>query len=154
MLRRQGEYSYGDSPADVVSYFVEGSHPEVPITNHKQVICACGSEVFQVDYDPEEEWVARYCTKCDAEVVMFADEYADVPDCKPKEYPNPELIRCLCDRDEFEVVGLTSPFFNDPDGLSARTFYLGLRCVACGCLGEYASWNPRYNDSNLFLTML
>jgi hypothetical protein len=154
VLREEGEYSYGDSPADVVAYFAQRSHPALPVTNHRQAICSCGSEVFQVDYDQEETWLARYCTKCDSEVVMFADEFTDAQGSSPREVPNPELIRCLCDGDEFEVIGVTVPFSHDLKDLSAHTFYLGLRCISCGCLGEYASWHPRYNDSNLFLAML
>jgi hypothetical protein len=153
-LRQAGEYWYGDGPTDVWDYFrKERSHPAAPVTHWKLAKCVCGSEVFQVNLDADEDFLERFCTRCDAEVVMFADEFADASGLVREAEPNPELVECVCEQDEFEVVGVTAAFSNlSPD--SARTFYLGLRCVNCGCLGEYHSCHPRYNDAALFLSML
>jgi hypothetical protein len=154
-LRMKGDYWYGDGPTDVWDYFVQWTRESgEPVKHWKQAVCPCGSTVFQVDFDPDEQYLERYCTKCDVDVVMFADEFADAPDVAEPAQPNPDLLKCVCGRDEFEVVGVTAPFPDDPKGVSARTFHLGLRCVHCGCLGCYTSWHPRYNDHVAFLAML
>lgn len=149
-LRHEGEYSYGDSATDVWDYFVwrDRNSPE-PVRHWRHVVCPCGSGAFVVDYDPDSQFLERICTGCEAEVVMFEHEYST-----PKKRPNDtDLLECICGADEFEVVGVTEPFGADrPD--SARTFYLGLRCVVCGCLGCYADWNPRYNDAEAYLAMM
>jgi hypothetical protein len=154
-LRKNGQYWYGDGPNDVWEYFVAWTKDSgEPVKHWKQAVCRCKNKVFQVDFDEEPQYLERYCTKCERDVVMFADEFADVPDDPDEEEPNPDLLECICGKDHFEVIGVTAPFTTDPDDNSARTFYLGLRCVACGCLGCYTSWHPRYNDHKAFLALL
>lgn len=152
-LRQQGDHWYGDGPADVWDYFVWWTRDSAEPVNHwRQAVCPCGHARFEVEHDEDEQYLLRRCTGCDAEVVMFADEFADVPLPDDPTEPDPELIECVCARDEFEVVGVTAPFQASPG--SAKWFYLGLRCVHCGCLGCYAEWIPRYNDQAAFLSML
>jgi hypothetical protein len=69
-----------------------------------------------------------------------------------KSEPDPDLIHCLCDGVEFEVVGATAAYSDDAN--SARWFYLGLRCARCGCLGCYDEFTPRHNDHEAFLSLL
>jgi hypothetical protein len=152
-LRQKGKYWYGDGPTDVWDYFVQWTRDSVePVKHWRQAVCKCGHTVFEVDYDEEEAYLLRRCTRCGAEVVMFADEFADVPPPADPVTPNPDPLECICGRRQFEVVGVTAPFMEAPD--SAKWFYLGLRCVHCGCLGCYADWIPRYNDHARFLSML
>jgi hypothetical protein len=149
-LWQNGQYWYGESPADVWDYFVWLTRdlPE-PVNHWRQAICACGNGTFAVW--GEEEEIGQYqrqCTACDVQVVMFANEWST-----PKKWRDDlPLLECICFGEEFEVVGVTMPFGGSVD--SARTFYLGLRCTACGCLGSYAEWNPRYNDHAAYLAML
>jgi hypothetical protein len=152
-LRQQGQYWYGDGPADVWDYFVwwTRNSPE-PVKHWRQAVCKCGHTRFEVEFDEEEHYLLRRCTECHAEAVMFADEFADVPSAADAAEPDPMPLECLCGRDEFEVVGVTAPFMEAPN--SAKWFYLGLRCTHCGCLGCYADWLPRYNDHVAFLAML
>jgi hypothetical protein len=71
---------------------------------------------------------------------------------RAEEECDPEPCVCLCEGEEFEVIGVTAPFQGGTD--SAKWFYLGLRCVGCGCLGCYATWLERHNDYRVLLAML
>jgi hypothetical protein len=149
-LRQDGEYWYGDTPTDVWEYFVrrDRDSPE-PVRHWRQAICPCGCDVFKVWRDEETDYLERFCSQCDEHVAMFAEENGPAA---PDEDADPWPVECICGEEEFEVVGVTAPFMGDDN--SAKWFYLGLRCVGCGCLGEYASWIPRYNDHAAFLAML
>ena len=148
-LRRKGEYWYGDSAADVWEYFVRINRdsPEPP-KHWRQVVCPCGNAAFVVEGVDGETQFQRTCTACDARVVMFAKDYSR----RKKWRDDLPLIECVCYGEEFEVVGVTAPFMGDE--VSAKWFYLGMRCVACGCLGCYADWIPRYTDADAYLAML
>jgi hypothetical protein len=148
-LRRDGQYWFGTSVEDVWDYFVmiKRDSPEPP-KHWQQAVCPCGNATFLVEGDEEEGQHQRCCVACDAQTVFFAKEWS-----KPKKWRNdlPEY-ECLCGAGEFEVVGVTAPFMGDDH--SAKWFYLGLRCIECGCLGCYADWIPRYNDALAYLAML
>ncbi len=148
-LRKDGNYWYGTSAEDVWDYFVmiKRDSPEPP-KHWRQVVCPCGNAAFVVEGGEDEGQYQRTCTACDAQTVLFAEEWSE-----RKEWRNdlPEL-ECICWGSEFEVVGVTAPFMGDTD--SAKWFYLGLRCVHCRCLGCYADWIPRYNDAQTYLAML
>jgi hypothetical protein len=161
-LRQQGDYWYGDGPTDVWEYFVWYTRNSVePVKHWRQALCGCGRAVFEVDRDEEECYYLRRCVECRAEHRIMGDEFADVAPYVPgpgeeeleeKSEPDPEPVFCLCFGEEFEVVGVTAPFLEAPN--SAKWFYLGLRCVECGCLGCYGNWIPRYLDHERFLSML
>lgn len=152
VLRRKGDYWYGDGPTDVWDYFVRWTRDTVEPVNHwKQAVCKCGHTGFEVDYDPEAGYLLRRCTVCGAEHEMFRKR-ARRKGAGPGVRTDPDLIHCVCGRYEFEVLGMTAPFQSDAN--SARWFYLGLRCVHCGCLGCYADWTPRYRDHQAWLAML
>ena len=148
-LRHEGEYCYGDSSTDVWDYFVwrMRNSPE-PVRHWRQAVCPCGCAVFVVEGDEDGPGYRRTCVECETDVVMFEREWS-----KPKKLPSDlPVMECVCSGEEFEVVGATAPFMGD--AVSAKWFYLGLRCVGCGCLGEYASWIPRYDDAEAYLAML
>jgi hypothetical protein len=148
-LRRDGNYWFGTSAEDVWDYFVwwTRNSPE-PVKHWQQAVCPCGNATFFVMGDDEEGQHQRACTACDARTVFFAREWS-----KPKKWRDdlPDY-ECVCFGSEFEVVGVTAPFMGDDH--SAKWFYLGLRCIECGCLGCYADWIPRYNDAKAYLAML
>jgi len=148
-LRHEGEYSYGDSATDVWEYFVwrDRNSPE-PVRHWRHVVCPCGSGAFVVEYDGDTQYLERECVSCETCTVMFEHEFDE-----PKEgSDDTDVLECLCGGAVFEVVGVTAPFMGDT--VSAKWFYLGLRCVACGCLGCYADWIPRYNDAEAYLAMM
>lgn len=148
-LRQDGEYWYGDGPEDIWDYFVWYTRNSVePVKHWRQAMCPCGGATFIVEGDEGDGQYQRTCTSCEAEFVFFANEWsrrkqwnADLP-----------IMECVCTGDVFEVVGVTAPFLGETD--SAKWFYLGMRCVECGCLGCYADWIPRYTDAAAYLDML
>ena len=147
-LRHEGEYSYGDGPADIWEYFVWYTRNSVePVKHWRQAMCRCGGATFNVAGNEECGQYQRTYTSCDDEFIFFANEWT-----KPKQLRTDiPIMECICFGEEFEVVGVTAPSGN-PN--SAWWFYLGMRCVECGCLGCYADWTPRYNDAVAYLDML
>jgi hypothetical protein len=162
VLRQKGDHWYGDGPTDVWEYFVLHTREnEEPVNHWKQVVCECGHAVFEVDRDDEEGCFLRRCVNCGSEHEFLAGAYPDAEGfvTAPGEEELAEvrerdsyLTQCICEGGQFEVVGVTAPFCGFPD--SARWFYLGLRCVGCGCLGCYGDKMPRYNDRALLLRLL
>ena len=162
-LRQEGDYWYGDDPADVWDYFVQWTRgkPFVDeVTRWKQAVCGCGHLVFHLFIDEEEQTADRVCAECGAEHRILydpedvtgdpaIDEHLrrEAEECDPAEF------LCLCGLDEFEVFGVTAPFPDRPR--SAKWFYLGVRCVGCGCLGRCTEpWLERYNDADRLLALL
>jgi hypothetical protein len=160
-LRRRGEYWYGDGPKDVWKYFVrrDGDCDE-PVRHWKQAVCKCGHTGFAVVLlfeddpdDPDEraqpQLATRTCVQCGAAHDLLVSE--DMEGLKEEMEYSQECV-CFCDGEEYEVIGVTAPRKGSPE--SAQWFFLGLRCVGCGCLGCYASWLERYNDYRELLALL
>jgi hypothetical protein len=130
----------------------------MPVNHWKQAVCyKCGHARFEVDLhfedDPDDttqpgqpQHATRLCVRCrEVHDVLDPEGLEDLPHCQP--------AVCLCEGREFEVIGVTTPSSaGNPD--SAWWFHLGLRCVGCGCLGEYALWLERYNDWRELLALL
>lgn len=138
MLTKKGKYWYGTCGKDIwfaLEHFTGGG-----VFDYHFAVCACGHTVFQVLLDEDAGFVSRSCARCDAHHVMI--------DCDETEAnADPDFCQCLCDGELFEVMGAVSRFFDDPPDEptdDARTFYLGLRCVGCGCTGCYGEWNVRW----------
>ena len=171
-LRQKGDYWYGDGPADVWDYFVWWTRDALDkVAHRKQAVCSCGHRVFMLLLDEEHMVAERVCVECDAEHRMLDDamledgEHPSIAvqegrvgddaldeETQPEEECDPEEFLCICGCDEFEIVGVTAPFPENPD--SAKWFYLGVRCVECGCLGCCAEWLVRYNDHKELLALL
>jgi hypothetical protein len=136
MLHKEGAYYYGTCGKDIWAALEIFTAGDFPVFAYRFAVCVCGQTIFNVWLDEEAGYVVRVCVKCGHDHVMIdSQETADQAD--------DDKCECLCGGEEFEVMGAVSPFFdNDPDG--ARTFYLGLRCVECGCTGCYGSWNVRW----------
>jgi hypothetical protein len=143
-LKQRGQYWYGSNGDDVWAYFQWWTRQD-PATHHRQAICACGSAVFRVDHENDDDGPARTCLACSRHHVMLrANQVFDWDDAEPYE--------CLCEGHEFEVYGITVPYSDDPD--SADWFYLGMRCVKCGCLGCYKELHVRASDYREELDLL
>src|SRR5262249_19098524 len=75
-LHQEGDYSYGDGPADVWDYFVRLTRgkPFVDEVKHwKQAVCPCGRSVFYLLVDEESQTADRVCTACEAEHRILYD---------------------------------------------------------------------------------
>jgi hypothetical protein len=153
-LEERGDYVYGSGPEDVWAWCVRRNRRggRVPVTHWKQAVCRCGHKAFRVVLSDEDgAFAERTCVQCGHSHEMLKDE-APLPEGYEDDYEFEECV-CVCGGEEFEVVGVTAPFSKrNPD--SADWFYLGLRCVGCGCLGVYAYWQERYNDYEELLALL
>jgi hypothetical protein len=162
-LHQKGKYWYGDGPADVWAYFVQWTRdtPFVDVVTHwKQAICSCGHPVFNLFVDEDSQIADRVCAECDAvhRILYDPTDFTGDPEVDQRnqqqaEARNPPEFLCICGLDEFEVYGVTSPFSDRPG--SAKWFYLGVRCVGCGCLGRCTDpWLERYTDATRLLALL
>jgi hypothetical protein len=156
VLEERGDYFYGSGPEDVWDYCVRGNKRvgAMPVTHWKQAVCICGHKVFHVILSEEDgAFAERTCVRCGTEHEILKDD-TSLPEGYGQDEED-ELVDCVCacEGTEYEVVGVTAPADpRRPD--SADWFYLGLRCVRCGCLGIYAYWQERYNDSRKLLEKL
>jgi hypothetical protein len=105
-------------------------------TQFADALCQCGQRVFTLEVDEVVGEACWFCQACEAVYLLHdaADEsYAGSPNSDPVD------CVCRCEQSRFEiVVGVT--LYGQTD--TARTAYIGCRCVACGLMGCYASW-PR-----------
>src|SRR5262249_9711474 len=98
--------------------------------------CQCGCRVFSLEVDETVGEACWFCQACDA-VPLLRDSATDGPSDGSPEYEAVDCV-CPCGQSRFEiVVGVTLYGHSD----TARTAYIGCRCVACGLLGSYASWS-------------
>jgi hypothetical protein len=97
--------------------------------DYRFAVCTCGHTVFQVSLDSDAGYVSRCCARCE-------NEHEMIDSAETRGSSEADECVCLCDGEEFEVMGIVSD--------RGRTFHLALRCVACGCLGEYDCWHPRW----------
>ena len=149
-LRQDGDYWYGDCPEDVWEYFVwrTRNSPE-PVGAWKHAVCDCGGSTFEMELDDVEQFARRTCAECGHEGVILSDPPASrfPEDCHPR------ALFCICGMDEFEVIGVTAPYQDEPG--TAEWFYLGIRCDDCGCLGCYSDgWLRRETDAAALLSLL
>jgi hypothetical protein len=104
-------------------------------------VCRCGCWAFTVKVDEEVGEARWFCQACRAAYWLHdPGDFGDTPKSAPVD------CVCRCEETVFEVVaGVTLYGASD----TARTAYLGCRCVACGEVACYASW-PRidapYNE--------
>jgi hypothetical protein len=113
-------------------------------TQFADAICQCGCRVFSLEVD-EEVGEAWFCQACNAYLLHDADG----PDEGSTDYEAVDCV-CTCDQDKLEItVGVT--LYGQSE--TARTAYVGCKCVACGRIECYASWPqvdapyPRFFDT-------
>ena len=163
VLELRGKYYYGSCPRDVWAHCILRNRKVgmTPVTHWKTAVCEgrskrsrrrCGHKVFRVVLSEEDgAFAQRTCVKCgDAREILKDD--SPLPEGYDDDLELEDCI-CVCKGREFEVVGVTAPRDRrQPD--TADWFYLGLRCVCCGCIGIYAYWQERYNDYKALLAKL
>lgn len=130
-LRKEGDYYYGKTPTDLLEamtrYAKVAGLP--PIGWLAYIECTCGSDVFEVDFDEPYRLASRYCVGCEKETIMSGTSWTE---------GNATPAMCLCYGDAFQVlVGIALNRSNPERGV---WFYLGGRCIECGCMGCYADW--------------
>jgi hypothetical protein len=162
-LKVRGDYYYGSGPRDVWAYCVRRNRNVgmTPVTHWRQAVCTassgrprrrCGHKVFRVVLSEEDgAFAQRTCVKCGHAHEMLKDD-TPLPEGYDDDFEPVDCV-CVCEGTEFQVVGVTAPRDRRrPD--TADWFYLGLRCVRCGCVGTYAYWQERYNDYKALLAKL
>ncbi|WP_020475691.1 hypothetical protein [Zavarzinella formosa] len=102
-------------------------------TRFADAACECEGRVFSVEVDEEVGEAWWFCRACNA-AYQLRDPGAD----GDAEYAAVDCV-CTCDEAGFEVVAGVTLYGRSE---TARTAYLGCRCVACGRIECYASW-PR-----------
>jgi hypothetical protein len=153
-LRRKGQYWYGETPSDVWDYFVQWTRDKPfvdEVTHWKQAVCPCGNATFNLFLHEGAGIALRVCGECGAEYRML--DHPDDARMRGGEEPDPPEFLCICECDEFEVIGVTAPFHPArPD--TAKWFYLGVRCTECGCLGCCYESLERYLNSRQLLELV
>lgn len=111
--------------------------------------CRCGAAHFALTVNEDFGAAWLFCCACETGYALHD------PDTRGSAVDSAEDSAdecvCTCDADEFEVVaGVT--LYGQSD--TARTAYVGCRCVACGRIAYYASW-PRVDapHAEFFETM-
>src|SRR5262249_59496861 len=120
-------------------------------THGKQAVRHGGTAPSNLFLQEEGGIGLRVGGECGAEYGML-----DPPDdarLRGGEEPDPPEFLCICECDEFEVIGVTAPFHPArPD--TAKWFYLGVRCTECGCLGCCYESLERYLDYRQLLELV
>jgi len=118
-------------------------------TRFADAVCQCGGRVYSLEVDEAVGEAWWFCRACNAAYLLH-DAAAGESYEGSSEYEAVDCA-CTCNQSGFEiVVGVT--LYGQSD--TARTAYLGCRCVACGRIECYASW-PRVDApySGFFDTM-
>lgn len=134
-IRRRKGYRYGETVtelrAEVQRYAAANGHPvgvdHVPT-------CACGAAVgHHLTVDDEEGAAMLTCARCQARgFVGDSEQYL------PAGAQHPDLFReCVCRAQTFEVLVGAALYEGSQD---VRWWYVGARCMRCGCLGVYGDW--------------
>lgn len=139
------ESASADSAASIREFLAHEVMDTGYATQFADAVCQCGSRVFSLEVDEEVGEAWWFCQACNA--------VYQLRDAGTEGSPKYEAVDCVCtcDQSEFEiVVGVT--LYGQSD--TARTAYIGCRCVACGRIACYAEW-PRVDSpySEFFGTM-
>jgi len=124
-----GKWWKGTEFADVEGYLRELKPGGYPVDRVIQGRCTCGSTVFEVEVDQDEELARTVCVEC-GRAGFVADAEEHWSDAKPRR------IKCPGRHGRYEVgLGLCIR-----DGQWVRWMSLGLRCTACGVLSSPVDW--------------
>lgn len=124
-----GEPGFGAIPEFLAHRVMDSGYA----TRFADALCQCGGRVFSLEVDEEVGEAWWFCRACDA-VYQLRD-----PGAGGSPGYEPVGCACTCGQSGFEIaVGVT--LYGQRD--TARTAYIGCRCVACGRIECYASW-PR-----------
>lgn len=134
-IRRRKGYRYGDGiaelRAEVARYAAANSHP---IGADHAVACKCASKRgHRLTVDDDEGAAMLTCCGCDARGFVADSEQYLSPGAM-----HPDLFReCICRARAFEVLVGAALYEESRD---VRWWYVGARCLRCGCLGVYGDW--------------
>ena len=116
-------------------------------TRFADATCVCGCRVFSLEADEQVGEAWWFCQACSA---AYQLQDPGGPEDSGAGYAAVDCV-CTCGKDKFEIaVGVT--LYGQSD--TARTAYIGCRCVECGRVECYATW-PRIDAtySDFFGTM-
>lgn len=125
-----GKWWVGTEPADVREYLEAYTEDSYEADEIRMAKCACGSEVFGLDFDDYEGVAKRVCNQCGKpHYICGSEKYWDEAE--------PKRLRCTeCKSEKFNIgVGFS---LYEEDGV--RWLYVGERCAQCGTLGCCVDW--------------
>ena len=136
-INRTGKWWKGKLFADVAEYLQELEPEGYAVDEVRQSVCSCGSKIFRILVDRDNELAQRICIRCGlASFIADSGEFWDEAD--------PEAIRCPCKHDNFEIgVGFA---YGGRDWV--RWMSVGLRCAKCGILSSPLDWKADYDKSD------
>lgn len=136
-LRKQDEFWYGDSQADIREELARfGKLNGYIPTQFADARCRCGGAVFRLNMDEEEGAAVRICTACSHQhQIGDSDEYLEGAELQEH--------GCACGQDSFEITVGVSLYDGSDD---VRWLYIGCRCPACGMTGCYGDWKNEFAD--------
>jgi hypothetical protein len=125
-----GKWWKGSEFADIEAYLRALEPGGYPVHKVIQARCTCGSTVFHLEVDQEEELAQTICAACKrAEFVADTEEYLS-------EAAKPRRLTCPGRHDQYEVgLGLCIR-----EGQWVRWMSIGLRCTSCGILSSPLDW--------------
>ena len=137
MLKKRGNYWYGDSKLDIRDEVVRYSKLNTYLAHHfANATCRCGSHTFQLLLDDNEGAAVRRCAACSVEQPI-GDSGEYLKDA------NLEECACLCGSEEFEITVGVSLYENSDD---VRWIYIGCRCQKCRLTAVYGDWKSEFNS--------
>ena len=144
-LRRQGEYSYGDSQADIRDELARfGKLNAYVPTQFADARCGCGSSTFRLRMDENEGAAVRVCAAC-AEEHSIGDSEEYLEEAELQDHG------CHCGEDALEITVGVSLYDGSDD---VRWLYVGCRCPACGLTGCYGDWKNEFIDYRMLLAQV
>ena len=127
-----GEWWKGSEVADIEEYLASLEPGGYPVDRATPGRCACGSAVFAVEVDRDNELARTICAGC-KKIAYVADAEEHWDDAEP------ETIDCPDGHAQHEVaLGLCVR--DGEDGEWVRWMSLGLRCATCGILSSPDDW--------------
>lgn len=134
-LKKKGEYSYGDSQADIRAELIAYGRASGDLPIHfADARCNCGGRAFLVLLDDEEGVAVRVCDACgDRHPMGDSAEYSHEAE--------PEECECTCGGMTFEATVGVSLY---ADSLDVKWLFLGLRCIRCGLTACFGDWKNEY----------
>lgn len=134
-IRRRKGYRYGDGVADLraeVSRYAAANG--YPLGVDYAPVCACGSKTgHHLTVDDAEGGAMLTCCGCAARGFVADSQRYLSPGAMHR-----DLFReCICRGRAFEVVIGAALYEGSRE---VRWWYVGGRCLRCGCLGIYGDW--------------
>lgn len=133
-----GQWWYGSEARDIETYLRALTAPARTVNEVRPVLCACGSSLFHVDFNPEAGGARRVCVLCrNAQFIGNAQEFWE-------EERASRLVCPICNSQDFNLaIGFC--LYEDRRGV--QWIYLGERCAWCHILGSCPDWEIGYTPS-------